>query len=160
MREVSLTYDMFAETNPAYCAYAVRAFAEGYVSRNAEGAELLLPYLMLPLALSGDLHHTFTGTNVRTGLLGWLEKNPVVQVGFRERIDDSTAICKAAITFACFARLIWVSEGARILPLKTPPPNAEAPPIVDAFRHARRLGEWFADCGSMRAVFSAFGVTL
>jgi len=62
-------HDVFAETNPAFCAFALTEFVRAYVSVNPAGPEMPTIYLSLPVALSGDLAAAFGGTNKNTGLL-------------------------------------------------------------------------------------------
>src|SRR5689334_15373976 len=98
---MNVAHDVFSETNPAFCSYALAAFTAAYQSFGNEGPEVPTAYLALPLALSGDLAGTFRGTNKNTGLLEWLERSPRVQVRLTARVNASMNIVTEAIRFGC-----------------------------------------------------------
>ena len=60
---MSVAHDIYSETNPAFCAFAVMAFTTAYLSVNSDGPEVPTVYLALPVALASDLGHCFDGTN-------------------------------------------------------------------------------------------------
>jgi hypothetical protein len=161
---MTAAHDVFSETNPAFCTYALVAFTAAYLSVNEGGPELPLVYLALPLALSGDLAFAFGGTNKNTGLLEWLERNPRVQVGLAARANATMDIVTEAIRFACFTRVVELDESARLrlgaAKLKKSATNALSEGPAQAIKHAGRLGYWFAMTGSMRAVFDMMGLTV
>ena len=103
---MKLAHDIYAETNPAFCAYALAVFTTAFITIKSDGPELPTVYLALPVALSGDLSGTFGGTNKNTGLLEWLERSPQVQVRLAERVNASMEIVTNAIWFGCFARVL------------------------------------------------------
>ncbi len=74
-----VTHDVYSETNPAFCTYALAAFTAAFITVNEYGPELPVAYLSLPVALSGDVADSFKGTNKNTGLLEWLERNPYIR---------------------------------------------------------------------------------
>lgn len=157
------THDVYAETNPAYCAAVLIEFTKAYSSTRPEGPEIPMAYLALPVVLSGELAVAFDGTNKNTGLLEWLDRSPQVQVGLTERINASMAIATEAIRFGCFARVLVMGEGARLrLGDKKIKPSAigalGGEPAL-AIKHAGRLGHWFASAGSTRTVFDMMGLT-
>lgn len=158
-----IAHDVFSETNPAFCTYVLAAFSSAYITLNEEGPEMSIPYLALPLALSGDLTSTFNGTNKNTGLLEWLERNPRIQVGLGTRVNASMQIVTEAIRFACFTRVLTFDEGARLRlgpgKLKKSAAKTLSAEPAQAIKHAERLGYWFAMVGSTRAVFDAMGLT-
>lgn len=59
---MTLAHDLYAETNPAFCTYALAEFLKAFVEIDENGPELPLAYLALPLALSEDLAGSFEGT--------------------------------------------------------------------------------------------------
>jgi hypothetical protein len=89
---MTIAPDVFSETNPAFCTYALVAFASAYLSLNKSGPEVSVAYLALPVALSGDLAAAFERTNRNTGLLEWLERNPGVRIGRVARLNASMGI--------------------------------------------------------------------
>ncbi|QEX17997.1 hypothetical protein FRZ44_33010 [Hypericibacter terrae] len=161
---MKVAHDVFSETNPAYCTYALVAFTTAYLSVNEGGPEVPLIYLALPLALSGDLAIAFRGTNKSTGLLEWLERNPRVQVGLAARGNATMEIVTEAIRFACFTRVVEFGDGGRLRlgprKFKKSARNALSEEPAQAIKHAERLGYWFAMTGSTRGVFDMMGLTV
>ncbi len=161
---MTVAHDVFAETNPAFCAYALTGFTAAYVSIKDAGPELPLGYVALPIALSGDLAGTFDGTNRKTGLLEWLNRSPQVQVGLAERINASMPVVTEAVRFACFARVLAVEADGRIRvgsqKLKKSAIDGLGEGPARALKHAERLGYWFAMAGSTRTTFDMMGLTV
>jgi Family of unknown function (DUF6521) len=159
-----VAHDVFSETNPGFCAYALGAFTTAYTSVNEDGPEVPIVYLALPLGLSGDFATAFGGTNKNTGLLEWLERNPRVQVGLAARINATIEMVSEAIRFACFTRVVELDVTARLRPgprrLKKSAINALSKEPAEAIKYAERLGYWFAMTGSTRAVFAMMGLTV
>jgi hypothetical protein len=161
---MTVAHDVFAETNPAFCTYALAAFVTSYFSVREDGPELPIAHLALPLALSGDLATTFNGTNKNTGLLQWFERNPRVQIGLSSRINGSMNIVTEAIRFACFARVLKLDEGARLQlgpsKLKKSATKSLSDEPAQAIKRAERLGYWFALAGSTRTIFNVLGLAV
>ena len=161
---MTVAHDVFAETNPAFCAYALTGFTAAYVSIKDVCPELPLGYVALPIALSGDLAGTFDGTNRKTGLLEWLNRSPQVQVGLAERINASMPVVTEAVRFACFARVLAVEADGRIRvgsqKLKKSAIEGLGEGPARALKHAERLGYWFAMAGSTRTTFDMMGLTV
>lgn len=159
-----VAHDVYSETNPAFCTYAMVVFTTAYLSVNSEGPEVPTVYLALPVALSGDLGGTFYGTNKNTGLLEWLERSPQLQVALAERVNATMDIVTEAIRFGCFTHLLAVSEGARLKlgnqKLKKSAINALSEEPAQTIKRAERLGYWFATAGSTRTVFDMMGLTV
>lgn len=161
---MTVAHDVFAETNPAFCAYALTGFTAAYVSIKNSGPELPLGYIALPIALSGDLAGAFDGTNRKTGLLEWLNRSPQVHVGLAERINASMPVVTEAIRFGCFVRVLVVEADGRIRvgsqKLKRSAIGGLGEGPARALRHAERLGYWFAMAGSTRTTFDMMGLTV
>jgi hypothetical protein len=157
-------HDVYAETNPAFCAAALVEFTKAYMSGRQYGPEMPVAYLALPVALSGELAGAFDKTNKKTGLLEWLERSPEVQVGLAERVNASLDIVSDGIRFGCFTRLIAIGDGARLRlsdqKLKPSAINALGEETGQAIKRAERLGHWFAAAGSTRSVFDIMGLTV
>nr|WP_042671949.1 three component ABC system middle component [Methylobacterium sp. B34] len=158
------THDVYAETNPAFCAAVLVEFTKAYMSERPSGPEAPVAYLALPVALSGELAGAFDKTNKRTGLLEWLERSPQVQVGLADRVNASLDIVSDAIRFGCFTRLLAIGAGARLSlgdkKLKSSAINALGEEPGQAIKRAGRLGHWFAAAGSTRSVFGIMGLTV
>lgn len=161
---MTVAHDVYAETNPAFCAYALTGFTAAYLSIKDVGPELPLSYVALPIALSSDLAGTFDGTNRKTGLLEWLNRSPKVQVGLADRINASMPIVTEAVRFGCFARVLAVGTDGRIRvgsqKLKKSAIDGLGEGPVRALKFAERLGYWFAMAGSTRTNFDMMGLTV
>jgi len=159
-----VAYDVYSETNPAFCGYALVAFIAAYLSENGDGPELPLAYLALPLAMSGDLDSTFGGTNKNTGLPEWLERNPQIQIELAGRLNATMDMVREAVRFACFVGIVELNEHARLhlgpRKLKKSAQNALSMGSIQVIKHAERLGYWFAKAGSSRVIFDSMGLTV
>ena len=161
---MSVAHDIYAETNPAFCAYALVAFTAAFISNNENGPEIPTTYLALPIALSGNLGHTFEGTNKKTGLLEWLNRRPEVQIELADLVNVSMDIVTEAIRFGCFSQLLAVNPGARLglgsRKVKKSAVVALSAVPAHCIKRAERLGFWFASAGSTRTVFDMMGLTV
>lgn len=159
-----VAHDVFSETNPAFCAYALVSFTAAFITVNDHGPELPVAYLSLPVALSGDLNGSFDGTNKNTGLLEWLERNPYIQVGLTERLNCSMDIVTEAIRFGCYSHVLAVDESARLrlgaYKVKKSVIKALSEYPAQTLKRAERLGYWFAAAGSTKTVFDMMGLTI
>ena len=160
---MSVAHDIYAETNPAFCACALVAFTAAYRSLNDEGPELPAAYLALPIALAGDLGRTFDGTNKNTGLLEWLERRPQVQIGLADMVNASMGIVTEGIRFGSFSRVLLVGTNGRLglgsQKIKASAISALGDSPIRSIKRAERLGFWFASAGSTRTVFDMMGLT-
>jgi hypothetical protein len=161
---MNVAHDIYAETNPAFCAHALVAFTTAFLSVNDKGPEVPIVYLALPVALAGDLGSAFDGTNKNTGLLEWLNRRPQVQIGLANLVNVSMGIVTEAIRFGCFSRILVVNLDARLglgnqkVKKSTVATLSEAP--AQSIKRAERLGFWFASAGSTRTVFDMMGLTV
>lgn len=159
-----VAHDLYAETNPAFCAYLLATFTLAYEEEKSSSPELVLCYAALPLALSGDLEKTFPGTNRLTGLLEWFQRNPMIQIDLRERIDSSADIVTEALQYGCFSKLLSIDEqGLLSTGAKTTNKSAInrlSPLNLNAFKRARSLGYWMAMAGSTRTTLNMMGLTV
>lgn len=161
---MAIAHDIYAETNPAYCAVLLTHFVSEYCSRSSTPPELALCYAALPLALSGDLASTFAGTDRRTGLLEWLHRSPFIQIRLADRVNGSLLIVTEAIRYACFSRLLTVNAEGRIVlgaaPLRKGITKQLGEETQNVFKNIDRLGCWFALAGTTRTVFDMMGLEL
>lgn len=161
---MKIAHDIFAETNPAYCASVLAEFTKGYILDRIEGPETPLAYLALPIALSGDLAHSFDSTNKNTGLLEWLDRNPRVRLGLADRLNSSLDVVSDALRFGCFAHMFTVETGARLhlgaIQLKARSFNGLGGELLQTIKISKRLGYWFATAGSTRSIFDIMGLTV
>jgi hypothetical protein len=158
-----IAHDIFAETNPAFCAHVLVAFTTAFQETLPAGPEVPLAYLALPLVISNELAHTFDGTNRNTGLPVWLDRNPGVLVEVANRVDASLDVVTQGLRFGCFSQVLsW--QGAHIrrgnAPMKKVASARSGDAVVGAMKRAERMGYWLAAVGSQRAAFSMMGLTL
>lgn len=160
--------DVFAETNPAFCAFTLRAFSNSFKVDCGEDPSKLLCYLVLPIALSSDLSETFDGTNRTTGFLTWIDRNPSMLVNMERRIQTTLPITRDAIQFGCFAGILGISDEALISASDLYKKSKKAKQINvnksneanSAIKRADRLGSWIANVKSIRTTYSALGLSL
>lgn len=161
---MTAAHDVFAETNPAFCATVLASFTTAFVSLNEVGPDLPVCYIALPIALSGDLAAAFDGTNRNTGLLEWLTRSPQVQVGLAARVNASASLVAEAIRFGCFAHVLVLGEDGKLRPGGKMVKKSVLSRLHDesalAVKHAARLGYWFAMAGSTRTTFDMMGLTV
>ncbi len=161
---MTLAHDLYAETNPAFCTFALAAFLNTFTEINNAGPDLPLIYLALPLALSEDLAGSFEGTNKKTGLLEWLERTPQMSVSLSERVNSSLDIITPALRYGCFSNVLALGVDGRIklgAQKVKPTTIAKLDPIsARSIRRAARLGYWFAMAGSTRNIFGILGLTV
>ncbi|MBE8717110.1 three component ABC system middle component [Cellvibrio polysaccharolyticus] len=159
-----IAHDIFAETNPAYCACLLATFVRAYRTRSGSVPDITLCYAALPLALSGDLAPTFERTNRKTGLLEWLRRSPVIHICLADRVNGSLDIVTEAIRFACFSKLLAINtEGKVALGTSSVPRLLKVQLTQDTqniFDNIDHLGHWFALAGSTRTVFNLMGLEL
>ena len=158
-----IAHDIFAETNPAYCARVLVAFTSAFQETWIAGPEAPLAYLALPLVISNELAQSFDGTNRSTGLPVWLDRNPKVLVDLAPRVDASLDIVTEGLRFGCFSRVLrW--QGANIVrgptPLKKVTSAGSGEAVAGAMKRSERMGYWLAAVGSQRAIFSMMGLTV
>lgn len=156
---MTLAYDLYAETNPAFCAHILAKFCAGHQKKAGTEAELAVCYLTLPIVLSEDLSETFAHTNGATGLSTWLDRNPQVRIGLAERVNLTLQFTTEAIRFGCLSNLLRLDVEGRILCGSLMAKKSSFPTIIQAELKAERLGQWFDSAGSSRAVMSSLGVT-
>ena len=161
---MDIAHDLYAETNPAFCAYLLAAFSSAYQEENDEIPEVSLCYTSLPLALSGDLADTFAGTNRLTGLLEWLQRHPVIQIDLCARINGSLDIVTEAIRYGCFAQLLLLTETGRLQvgskAINKSAINRLSLETQQAFKQAKLLGHWMAMSGTSRTTLNMMGLTV
>lgn len=153
-----LAHDLYAETNPAFCAQIIAKFCVGHQKRAGEPADLAVCYLVLPIILSDDLVETFSGTNGATGLLVWLERNPKIRVGLAARVNLTLRFTTDAVRFGCVSNQLRLDENGKVSSGSLKARKGNSQDILQAESNAVRLGQWFESVGSSRAVLSSFGV--
>ncbi|MDQ1193803.1 hypothetical protein QE419_002569 [Brevundimonas vesicularis] len=159
-----IAHDVYAETNPAWITWVLSSFARGFGEAGTQGVDLPLAYLALPICLSGDLLCTFDGTNKKTGLREWIERNPQIQLELGERLNGSLGLVSEAVRFGCFTKAVKLDTEGRLLPgslpLKTDLAKGLSPELAGPVKRADRLGYWMGMAGSTKTVFDIVGISL
>jgi len=159
-----VAHDLYAETNPAFCAYLLAMFVSTYKAEKDIDPQVVLSYAALPLALSGDLEYTFNGTNKTTGLLEWLHRFPVIQIELSTRINASLDIVTEAIQYGCFANLLKLNTEGQLQCGSKSINKAAIKRLSNenfaSFKQAQLLGAWFAKAGTARTTLNMMGLTV
>ncbi len=159
------TYDLYAETNPAFISFLLYRFIENYQYDNGPPPHVSLAYLVVPLALSQRLELSFSSTNATTGFLSWLNRFPDIRVGLQRDIDVSREITSQGLRVALYCRVLKLAESGTVHfgDAKRPPKNTKSKmPILprQAISRAERLGLWMSNTGGPAAILSALEVQL
>lgn len=162
---MSVAHDVYAETNPAFCACVLSFFVSSYKSVRGQNTPLAMVYLALPIALSDDLSDSFVGTNKKTGLNVWVERSPQIILALADRVNSTLRVTNEAVRFGCLARILTLESDATLSlgnnELKKSKVSGLADSVIQrAFRRSDTLGHWFASAGSVRAVLNTLGVSL
>jgi hypothetical protein len=97
-------------SNPALTSILLWQFLSAYQKVNTEGAPLSLAYIVLPIVMSRHIVDTFRGTNVRTGFLTWLIRNPQLTLQLPRRVETTRDLTAEALRFGIAYRLFSVSR--------------------------------------------------
>lgn len=158
----TVSIDTYAATNSAFCSLIIYSFIEGFAKTNSTGAPFPLILLPIPIVLTRDTADSFEGTNLKTGLLSWVTRNPEVTIGLRNRLEETTDLSKDAFLFGSRYGLFTLSDTGRVFLkpdcLKRKPPSTGSKYVTDAFKLARRFGSWLGEAGNTQTIFIALGV--
>lgn len=155
--------DVFAETNPAFFCVVFAQFCRSYqqaqpVQRPPAAA---LIYLVVPIAISEELAHTFEGCNIDTGLAVWLHRSPRAVAELAKKVNLTLEITTAAIRFGCVTGTLRLTgDGDLESSLTKIPVSVTGGVAGAALKRARMFGAWAAAMGSPRAVLEALGVSV
>jgi hypothetical protein len=155
--------DALAHSNPALTALVIYSFVRGFQANNATGPHFALAFIPAPIALSYPLAATFDGTNVRTGLLVWLERNPWIRLEFAGHVRDARRISRAGLVFGLQRGVLSIDESGRLAShtsgLSREPKDPAGADIAERpHAIAARLGAWCSQLPSPSAVFAALEV--
>lgn len=159
-----IAHDLYAETNPAFGTYVATGFCREYQSVSGKNTPIALIYLAFPIAMSRDTEQSFSGTNITTGLLGWLNRYPEIRLNLGDRLDASLDVVTASLKLGVTSNALELVDGGAIRlgtmpPIKAPVGKLPSEP-KKVIRRAERLGGWMGGAGTPGAIFSAFGVSL
>lgn len=155
-------HDVFAETNPAFCAAVFAQFCLAYQATPPRlSPTVALVYLVVPLAISEDLAPTFEGCNRETGFTLWMSRNPRVTVDLAKKVNATLEITTAALRFGCIAGIFKLTPDGGIESARKTLPTVVTNGVASAaLKRTRLLGIWMAGMGSPRAVLETLGVSV
>ena len=159
------TTDVYANTNPALCSLILWSFCSANIETTGEGVDQPLVYFPLPLVLSETYVQTFRGTNRRTGLHTWVERNQELHLSLAGDVAATRHFSRSALLFGVRYGLLELSPGGRVTPgpsfRLTSSGKRRLPDAVrEAVSLADRLGKWTGDVAVTRNVFYALGLRL
>ncbi|MCC8403326.1 DUF6521 family protein [Paraburkholderia sp. MMS20-SJTN17] len=158
---MELAYDIYADTNPAFCAAVLAEFCASHSKTIGVPPSLIVAYPVLPIAMSEDLAATFAHTNHSTGLMSWLHRSPRIREDFAKRVNRTLQITTTAVRFGCHIEMLRLdNEGLLSGDLKRVPTYEKTSGISEILSRARLLGRWMAAAGSARVIMEGFGVTV
>lgn len=159
MEKVSI--DIFANTNPAFCSLILHSFCQGYYTVKGKGVTFPLLLLPIPIILSNDLAPSFDGTNVKTGFLSWVKKNPFLTIGLSDRIESAYNIIKPGIAFACSKSILEVNSKGEFFPKDDALKNyVNVVELSKLYKNAYRLGQWLGEINSTKTIYNHLGISL
>jgi hypothetical protein len=153
--------DTYAATNPAFCSLLLYSFIDGHNLSNSSGLAFPLILLPVPIVLTRDIADAFKGTNIRTGLLSWVSRNPEITIGMRERLRATSEFSKQALLFGTRYGLFSITDSGRVFlkpdSLTKSLPSAGNNNIAEAMKLAKRLGTWIGEAGTTETILIAIG---
>lgn len=156
MNRVSI--DIFAETNPGFCALVLFKYCEGYYKATNKGMPFPLILLPLPIILSNDLSETFENTQARTGFFRWIENNPEILLNLTSRIEDSFEFIKPAIEFGFYRNIFQIDNfGCLNIILENINKNKKSE-LDYLYNYAERMGGWIGQVDSTKIIYNHLGI--
>lgn len=157
---ISESLDTLAETNAAFCALTLAAFAKAYEETSGRPVPITLLPLVLPIVLSGELEESFTHLRDDTGITRWILRAPQVVFRLAERTQAGSEITRMALQFALHYGVLEIDEQAAVRCVHTADATKQLAKIK--FSHiasnARRLGVWFGAAPSDAVVYNLLGL--
>ncbi len=161
---MTMSYDLHAETNPAFVSFLLYRFVKTFSAGTANTPHISLAYLAVPMAMSERLELSFASTNATTGFLAWLNRFPESRVGLQRDVTHSKDMTVAGLRAALHSQLLNINPDGTlgIGVAKKPPENAKgklSSGPKNAVSRAERLGGWMSKAGGPALIFSALEVT-
>ena len=102
-----ISYDLYSETNPAFVSFLIYRFVRAYKASDYEDApHFSLVYLAIPIATSNRLQMTFSSTNVKTGLLSWINRYPEIRIGLMNDVEAARDFTTEGLRAAIHSELL------------------------------------------------------
>jgi len=160
---MKVTYDLYAETNPAFISFLLYRFVKTFDEASTQSPHFSLAYLIVPMALSERLEPSFSSTNSATGLLAWLNRFPEVRIGLQQDVKLSRDVTAQGLRAALHSQLLALgANGTLALGNAGKPPENTKSKLSsvpkNAVTRAERLGRWMANVGGPATIFSVLEV--
>jgi len=158
-----LSYDLYAETNPAFVSFLLYRFVKNYSGNTPHAPHVSLAYLAVPMAMSERLEASFSSTNSATGFLAWLNRFPESRVGLQRDVVQSKNVTAGGLRASVHSQLLRLNpDGTLGIGIaKKPPENTKgklSSGPKKAVTRAERLGGWMSKVGGPALIFSALEV--
>lgn len=156
------SYDIFAETNPAFCAVTLFKFCDGYEKESGNAVDYPLIFLALPIILSSELNNNFQNTQVNTGLYRWVERTPELLIGLSELVQETVDYTKSAIQFGVAKKVLGVNGQGQFFAITegiSIKPSELTPYTKMAFNNSFRFGQWLGQVDSTVTIFNFLGLS-
>lgn len=145
--------------NPAFCATVLAYSARGFTAEGSGGLPWLFTFVVVPLILHKSTREV-SPTMKTTRLHSWIERNPLIRVGFAERARSMVPHVREAIIFGASTGLLVCDACGNVfvgprLPKEATSGSRE---VQDCFRRARTLGAVLANGGTEHTVLAMLGV--
>ncbi len=155
--------DTFAMSNPALVSILLWQFVLSYQKKSGSGTPLSLVYIVLPIVMSRQIIGSFKGTNVTTGFLTWISRNPQLMLQLPDRIDGARDLTADAVRFAVAYGLLTVSPAGTLVAKNDalqgkPPRQHGVDERAQMLRIASHLGLWTSTL-PQPMVFFSLGIT-
>lgn len=146
--------------NPAFSATLLGYASRGFAGERSTGLPWIFAFLVVPLILHKATRTVGPKTKT-TKFQTWVEKNPVILVGFAERARDMVPHVREGIIFGVNTGLLLWKEDASLFGGPTLPTKellGDSDEVKDCIRKARTMGSVLANAGTEPTVFALLGV--
>jgi hypothetical protein len=148
--------------NPAYIGAILYHSIRESQGKNEIGLHCSLPYLLIPLAISGR-YSSILPTSVATPIAGWVADNEGSLLGFSEAVSSYIDVVNSAAAFLLERGAICISndgfyriENDQLA--KLPSRVKKDMSFKKAFLNGGLLGRWFSEASSTEIIYTQFGV--
>lgn len=146
--------------NPAFCASVLAHSARGFTAEASAGLPWLLSFVIVPLILHKATREV-SPTIKTTKFHAWIERNPLVRVGFSDRARSMVPHVREAMIFGASTGLLVCDACGNVFAgprLPKREANTASEEVRECFRRARTLGAVLASGGTEHTVLAMLGV--
>lgn len=143
--------------NPALIACLLSVAADAHLKQSSSGMPVALSFIIAPMTLHRLTRQSCKTARFTTHLRTWVERNPLVCVGFPERAQDLVAVVRQGLRFALRHEVLRLSGDVLLPRGRVPVRIPDHPELEDILRTSRLLGRWLAK-NDTATVFALMGV--